>query len=624
MEDLRGQTIKGYKLQERIGAGGFGAVYRADQATVGREVAIKIILPGFTNHPDFIRRFEAEAQMVARLEHIHIAPLYDYWRDPQGAYLVMRYLRGGNLSGALKQGPFDLESAALVLDQICAALSLAHRNDIIHRDIKPENILLDEDRNAYLADFGIAKDVQLTDAALTDADSIVGSPDYIAPEQARKESVTPRTDIYSLGVVLYEMLTGEHPFPDLSAVERLFKHLNEPVPEIDTLDPNVSAAINEVIQRATAKDPEQRFTEAPMFASAFREAAGLSVSQVTRSLVELLTPREQEVLKLMIEGKSNREIADALTIEVSTVKWYGNQIFRKLNVRSRVQAIVKARELKLIVGGDGETVASGSSRIEIPEPENPYKGLRAFQVADERHFHGREELTRQLIKRLEADNRFLAIVGPSGSGKSSLVNAGLTPALWRGELPGSERWFVVEMVPGSRPLDELEIALMRIAAQQSGSLMEQLARDAHGLERVAKLILPDDDSELLIVIDQFEELFTLVEAEEQRQHFLDLLETAVKEPRSRVRVVVTLRADFYDRPLQYPGFGALVQRRTETVLPLTAEELERAILRPATSVGVKFEEGLVASIAQEIHYQPGALPLMQFALTELFEKREDH
>jgi WD40 repeat protein/serine/threonine protein kinase len=627
MEDLVGRKIKGYELRERIGAGGFGAVYRGYQSTVGREVAIKIILPGYTNHPDFIRRFEAEAQLVARLEHLHIAPLYDYWRDPEGAFLVMRYLRGGNLSDALKKGPFDLESAALLLDQISSAISLAHSNNIIHRDIKPENILLDEDGNAYLADFGIAKDVKLQAASSTQKDAIMGSPDYIAPEQARSEHVTPRTDIYSLGIVLYEVLTGEHPFPNLTPVERLFKHLNDPVPKITGFDSDVSKAVNAVIQRATAKNPEQRFSEVRAFAAEFREAAGLSVSQAARSIVELLTPREQEVLKLILGGRSNREIADELVIELTSVKWYVNQIYRKLNVRSRVQAIVRARELNLIFEGGTRRADSTTSLTGLPEPENPYRGLSAFQIADERHFFGREKLLAKLLSRLGEDveyTRFLAIVGPSGSGKSSLVKAGLIPALWRGGLPNSERWFIVEMLPSERPMDELEIALMRIAALPSGNLMEQLQRDAHGLTRAAKLILPEDGSELLLVIDQFEELFTLVPDESIRLHFLGLLHLAVTDPRSRVRVVVTLRADFYDRPLQHPEFGVLVQGRTETVLPLSAEELERAIVRPAAAVGVRFEEGLVASIVEEVHYQPGALPLMQYALTELFEHREDH
>ncbi|MEP0761797.1 MAG: serine/threonine protein kinase, partial [Chloroflexota bacterium] len=207
------KTIKGYEIHERIGSGGFGVIHRATQTTLGREVAIKIILPHFANHPDFIRRFEAEAQVIARLEHPFIVPLYDYWRDPQGAYLVMRWLRGGNLRDALANGPFELEAAALFMDQITSALATAHRNEVIHRDLKPANILLDEDGNAYLSDFGIAKDILKTEGALTESGMMLGSPDYLSPEQARSEPVTPQTDIYSLGVVLYEVLTGHHPFP---------------------------------------------------------------------------------------------------------------------------------------------------------------------------------------------------------------------------------------------------------------------------------------------------------------------------------------------------------------------------------------------------------------------------
>ena len=427
MEPLSGSIIKGYELRDRIGAGGFGAVYRAYQSTVGREVAIKIILPGFANRPEFVRRFEAEAQTVARLEHMNITPLYDFWRDPEGAYLVMRYLRGGSLQTALVDAPYDLESAARLLDQVASALAVAHRHHVIHRDIKPANILLDEDGNGYVADFGLAKDLDNTAAAYSQTGDVVGTPDYLSPEQVRSDPVTPKSDIYSLGLVLYEMLTGSHPFPDSTPVERMFKQLNEPMPPIASLDQNVADAINAVIQKATAKNPHQRYQDVLALASAFREAAGLSVSQAADKLVELLTPREQEVLKLIIGGKTNREIGDKLTIELTTVKWYVTQIYRKLNVRSRVQAIVRARELDLIVDGRAADSATVSRISALPEPENPYKGLQAFQIADEQDFFGREKLTRKLLSRLSQESdlaRFLAVIGPSGSGKSSLVRAG--------------------------------------------------------------------------------------------------------------------------------------------------------------------------------------------------------
>ncbi len=201
MEAAVPQNLKGYEIRERIGAGGFGVVYRAYQTTVAREVAFKLILPGLANQPGFIRRFEMEAQLIARLEHPHITPLYDYWRDPAGAYLVMRWLRGGSLRDVLQTGAYDLRSTVLLLDQIAGALSLAHRNNVIHRDIKPGNILLDEDGNAYLSDFNIAQDLDLPNSDLQQ-NAMLGSPDYFSPEQARGEPITTRTDIYSLGITL--------------------------------------------------------------------------------------------------------------------------------------------------------------------------------------------------------------------------------------------------------------------------------------------------------------------------------------------------------------------------------------------------------------------------------------
>ncbi len=630
MNDLSGKCIKGYELHEQIGGGGFGVVYRATQPSVGREVAVKVILPRLANQPEFIRRFEIEAQTIARLEHMHIAPLYDYWRDPDGTFLVMRYFRGGSLADALRGSPYDLQAAALLLEQVASALMVAHRSNVVHRDLKPGNILLDEDGNAYLTDFGIAKDISRPDSGPTGVDAIVGSLDYISPEQARSEPITPRTDIYSLGVVLYEMLTGQHPFPGLTSVERLYKHLNDPLPLIDRSDHDGWDGINAVIQKATAKDPARRFSDALAMAAAFREAARLDTPTAGDHVVEQLTRREQDILQRVITGLSNKEIAQELFVEISTVKWYITQIFRKLGVRSRMQCIVRARELNLVVGGDTEsgllTVTGGATSTHfLPQLENPYKGLRPFQSADTRNFFGREKLTATLVARMGETGefaRFLAVVGPSGSGKSSVVRAGLIPALWRGDLGGSEKWFIVDLLPGTHPLDELEIALMRVAADQARNLHEPLLRDPRGLLRAAQLILPDDDSELVVVIDQFEEVFTLVEDETARQRFLDLLYTAATAPRSRVRVIITLRADFYDKPLHYPEFGEMIRRRMETILPLSAEELQRAISKPAEQLGVTFEEGLVATIVSEIHYQPGALPLLQYALTELFDNRE--
>ncbi|MDP9301776.1 MAG: WD40 repeat domain-containing protein, partial [Actinomycetota bacterium] len=254
-----------------------------------------------------------------------------------------------------------------------------------------------------------------------------------------------------------------------------------------------------------------------------------------------------------------------------------------------------------------------------------YKGLRAFLEADALDFFGRERLTERLVRRLAEQDpaaRFLAVVGPSGSGKSSVVRAGLVPALRRGALPGSDRWYVIDMLPGPHPLRELESALLGVAVEPPPSLMEDLERDELGLVRAVDRVLPDPDAELLIVLDQLEEVFTLVEDDAERSHVLDSLRAAALEPGSRVRIVTTLRADFFDAPLSVRGFGELLAARTEAITPMSPEELERAIVAPADRAGLVVEPRLFAAMIADVADRPGALPLLQYALTELAERAE--
>ena len=540
--DLKGQPLRGYRMLESIGEGAYGSVHRAFQPEVGREVAVKVVHPHLSNHPEFIRRFGTEAQLVARLEHPHIVPLYDYWREPDGAYLVMRYLRGGSLRDLLAHGPLEADLTARLTDQVALALTAAHRQGVVHRDVKPANILFDEDGNAYLSDFGIAKDV-----AAADGPSSRSTPSppayYLSPEEIRGEPAVPQTDVYSLGLVLYEALAGRHPFVDSSSEQLRQAHLSRPLPAVGDIRPDLPAALDKVLQRATAKDPAERYPDAVALASAFRAA-----------------------------------------------------------LRAHPAPVVAV------------------------EARNPYKGLRPFLEADAADFFGREALTERLLARLGEQSgvsRFLAVVGPSGSGKSSVVRAGLLPALRAGALPGSDGWFVVDMHPGTHPFEELAGALLRIAVDPPSGLVERLERDERGLARVAQEILPADRSELLLYIDQFEEAFSLVDDEDRRVRFLAALAAAVTDPESRVRVLVTLRADFYDRPLTYKGFGDLLAARTEAVTPLSVEELERAVVAPAAGVGARVGPPLLAEIVAGVAAQPAALPLLQYALTEVFERRED-
>ena len=545
MPELSNQTLKGYQIHEQIGAGGFGAVYKAYQPIIEREVAIKVILAEFANQPEFIRRFEAEAQLIARLEHSNIVPLYDYWRDPEGAYLVLRWLRGGSLTSVLEVNPYSPNDAAQLLDQIGAALAIAHRNNVVHRDIKPDNILLDEDNNAYLTDFGISTIVGHTP---DDGEGVSGTIRYIAPEQLREEPDAITIDIYSLGIVMFEVLTGQHPFEEHTNAEIVMKHLTDPLPDLHTVRSDLPQALTDVIHKATEKEPADRYQSTQEMAIAFRQA---------------ITP------------------ASALDMDML-----------------------------------------GDWQIDVGALVNPFKGLRAFQEADASDFFGRQTLINSLVDTLE-NNRFVTVIGPSGSGKSSAVRAGLIPTLREGSIEGSENWFIADMTPGTNPFEELATALLGVTSSPAIPLMQLFRSNSNGISEAIKLSLPSSDAQLVLIIDQFEEVFTLVDNEEDRVQFLNGLLNAVNDSESCIRLVITMRADFYDRPLLYPEFGELVRSNMATVLPLARTQLEEVISYPIVQSGAMMEAGLVDLIIQDVEEQPGVLPLLQYALTELFDRHED-
>ncbi len=251
---------------------------------------------------------------------------------------------------------------------------------------------------------------------------------------------------------------------------------------------------------------------------------------------------------------------------------------------------------------------------------NPYKGLAAFGELDAADFHGRNDLIAQLVTVLD-DNGLVVAVGPSGIGKSSVVKAGLIPALRSGAITDSDRWLITTMVPGAFPFDELAAALLRVAVRAPSDLEDVLRKDARGLNRAVTRYLPPDAT-LVLVVDQFEELFTLCEDHDLRVGFLDTLVAATQDPHSRIKLVVTIRADFFDRPLAYGDFGALIQEATVPVTSPTAAQLDDIVQAPANGVGVTFEPGLPEHIVAVVKDQPGALPLLEFSLTELFDTRD--
>ncbi len=272
-----GRQIGEFRVEELIGEGAMATVYRAFQVSMNRQVALKIIrLDRELGHSsEFQRRFAQEAEMIARLEHIHILPVYNYGIDGNAAYLAMRWLRGGTLSDRLRQGSLPLDEAAHLFEQVARGLGYAHSKGIIHRDLKPSNIMLDDAGNAFLTDFGLAKLVEGS-AHITKSGNIVGTPAYMAPEQLRGEPLDHRADLYSLGVILYHMAVGRLPFDVASSdiITVIYQHLEKPPPPPRSIDPNIPHEVELVILRALQKNREMRFDSAEEMSSAFHAALG--------------------------------------------------------------------------------------------------------------------------------------------------------------------------------------------------------------------------------------------------------------------------------------------------------------------------------------------------------------
>lgn len=472
---LRG--IRGYELRDEIGRGKMGTVHRGYQPSIGREVAIKVVRPELANDPNFIRRFAVEAQMVARIEHSNVVPLYDFWRSPDGAMLVMRLMRGGSLAD--QPAKLGSDQVGRIMDQIGGALATAHDLGVAHGDVSATNVLLNESGDYFLSDFGVAGPV-------------------LSPG--------------------------------------------------DTLGGDVAAAA-QLVLGAAAEDA--------------------------------LSDAERQLLHRAV----SLEFGDAADL---VARW------------------------RAVGGLPAESPTYTPTR-------NPYKGLAAFTQLDARDFHGREAVVEQTVARL-GDRSLIALVGPSGVGKSSVVRAGLLPALRAGALPGSTSWLIADMLPGADPFDSLARALGNVASRRLDQVDEVLRDKDRGLLDAVERFLPQGAT-LLLVVDQLEELFTLATSAD-RDLFLGMLAEAIHEPGLRVRVVATVRADFFDQPLRHREFGDVLRAGTVPVPAPTEAEMRRMIVEPANGVGVSFEPGLVERIVGEVRLQPGALPLLEFALTDLFERRE--
>ncbi|MFQ5923999.1 MAG: protein kinase, partial [Anaerolineales bacterium] len=268
--DLIGQTLGAYRILEKIGRGGMASVYKAYQPALDRSVAIKVLPPHLADEPGFKERFQREARAVAKLEHPHILPVYDYGHDGDLSFIVMRYVETGTLRRIMSI-PMQTSRIIDVVGQIAGALDHAHRNGIIHRDVKPSNVLLDERDWSLLTDFGLARMMEVSQQ-ITASGVGMGTPTYMSPEQGMADRVDHRTDIYSLGVMLYEMLTGKVPYEAETPLAVVLKHINDPLPLPSDVNPDIPKAVERVVLKAMAKSPSDRFQQAGQLAVSLEEA----------------------------------------------------------------------------------------------------------------------------------------------------------------------------------------------------------------------------------------------------------------------------------------------------------------------------------------------------------------
>ncbi|HEY3312422.1 MAG TPA: protein kinase [Anaerolineales bacterium] len=311
------QKFGRYEIISELGRGGMATVYKAYDPRFEREVAIKILPRELQHDPQFRARFEREAKTVASLEHQSIVPVYDVGEEDGQPYFVMRCMSGGSLADIIARGAMALSDAAWVIAQLAPALDEAHRKGIIHRDLKPGNILFDRGGDPYISDFGIAK-MTLSQNVTATGGGIIGTPAYMSPEQAQDEQVDGRSDVYALGVIAFEMLTGSQPYHATTPMAVVLKKITEPVPHILDTNPELPVGLEAVIEKAMAKSPNERFSSVGEFSAALSAVAGgrdVEAAIKNAAQVQLPTARPAAILEATRVSQGNLRAATPAPIQ---------------------------------------------------------------------------------------------------------------------------------------------------------------------------------------------------------------------------------------------------------------------------------------------------------------------
>ena len=561
-----GLKLRQYELIRELGRGGMGQVFLARDTKLARRVAIKFLS---SESQELTARFLVEARTTALVHHENIVVIHDVDEYDGSPHMVLEYLEGWSLRELIDGHPFAHTRALELMIPVVRAIVRAHAAGVIHRDLKPENVFVTNDGVVKVLDFGIAKaltahevtkpltanELELlattTPIGLTSQSVVVGTPQYMSPEQFGYDVVDQRSDIWAVGIMLFEMLAGKHPLVPytLQSLMATAAQLDEPMPPIG-------------------------------------------------SVVEDLPDRLERLVDRCLEKRKDARYPDASALL-----------------------------------DDLEELDRGHLRRSYNDDDSPYPGLAAFQEADSDRFFGRSREVARVARRLR-EQPLLGIAGPSGVGKSSFVRAGVVPAL-----KGSgDSWETYIVRPGRQPFASLAGILSPLApgltidgrrASTSNtyaaneSLATKLRAEPGYLGTLLRERAARKNTKVLVFIDQFEELYTLVPDQEERRAFTAALVGAADDATSPVRIVLSIRSDFLERVGEHRALFDEVMRGLVLLTPLGRPELCEALTRPLDDHAYEFEsDEIVEDMLSQLAAVPGALPLMQFTAARLWDERD--
>jgi len=571
-----GDMVDHFRVMRLLGRGGMGEVYLARDTQLGRKVALKIIHRKFASSEAIVERFLFEARATARFNHPNIVAIHAVGDHAGQPYVALEYLEGQTLSDRIEVSVLRPREAARIGLAVVNALQEAHRNNLLHRDLKPSNILINRDGRISILDFGLAKVISgplprtrsaegplsglpsQLDPLETEGQGLQGTPAYMAPEQWLSVPTTGATDVWALGLVLYEMLAGRLPY-ECGRRDEPCEMVISDAPVVIPAGLGFPAAMAQVISDCVEKDP------------ANRPDAG----QVARQLEQYLSRRR----------------------------------------------------------GDRQERC-------------PFRGLLPFHESHMDVFFGREQEIASLTERMR-EEATLAVVGPSGSGKSSLIRAGVIPRL--GE---QGAWTVLQLQPGTDPFAALATCLLRQDSRADGEMKlsglvdlreavgdvesspgapteqeqqqcaEQLRRSPRTLSVVLQRLAEEQQTRVLLHVDQLEELYTLVPDEQERTLFLEAISTAADDPQDPVRVILAMRDDFLYRLAESGGMHEVLGRVVLLRRP-DRRMLEEILVRPLDLTDYRYDDPrLVKRMVNAVQGEQSCLPLLQFVARQLWERRD--